>query len=227
MPDTASKVTEQEHPIIFNEWSIRRILTGAKTQTRRVVKNVRRDNTVKLDENTVRHVTDHLEACPFGQPGDELWVREAFRFPKSHDTLSPSEYVSKSGYERGIPGRVRYEADGTRAYEVAGLDVAPSLEWGRKRPSIHMPRELCRLRLRVEDVRVERVQEITHEGALSEGIEMVDGPGDVDKAYGRHTEGYTESARFAFRNLWNEIHGDGAWERNDWVWVVSFEIIKE
>jgi hypothetical protein len=56
---------------------------------------------------------------------------------------------------------------------------------------------------------------------------MVDGPGDVDKAYGRHTEGYTESARFAFRNLWNEIHGDGAWERNDWVWVVSFEIIKE
>jgi hypothetical protein len=74
-----------------------------------------------------------------------------------------------------------------------------------------MPRELCRLRLRVEDVRVEQVQEITGEDARKEGC-IPDTSSDG-------------AARLSFVHKWNDIHGDGAWERNDWVWVVTFSFI--
>jgi len=202
MPATADV---SEHPIIFSEWSVRRILDEAKTQTRRIVKNVRRDNTVKLDENTVRHVTDHVEACPYGQPGDVLWVREAFRLPRISKNVSPKEYVTGGDYDL-----CKYEADG-KIHDPDDHWKRPD-KWGRKRPSIHMPRELCRIRLRVEDVRVEPLQQISGNDARAEGC-----------IPNTQSDG---AARLAFAHKWDDIHGDGAWEENPWVWVVSFSRIE-
>jgi len=209
-----------KNPIIFNDWSIQRILAGEKTQTRRIVKPQPAG-----EVDSIRHVKGRFwqanemcsewepilwqEKCPYGHPGDVLWVREAFRMPVGcDDKYTPKEYVSSSGYTHGVPGRFRYEADGKRACEVAGNPDVFAVEWGRKRPPVHMPKELCRLFLRVEDVRVERVQEISGKDARAEGC-LPDTQSDG-------------AARLEFCHKWNETHSDGAWERNDWVWVVEF-----
>jgi len=217
MPDTIDDA--QEHPIIFNEWSIQRIFAREKTQTRRIATEDSTCNRTEWmeDVGTIggekgdtytgwakRYPEDEGPSfgipieCPYGQPGDVLWCREAFRLPHTYDEMSPSEYV-----DGGQPHIVRFEAD------KGDYNVVPKDGWGRKRPSIHMPRELCRLRLRVEDVRVGRVQEISREDALAEGA---DPPPEL-------------TPKWAFGEKWNEIHGDGAWERNDWVWVITFSRI--
>jgi len=127
------------------------------------------------------------------------------------DKYTPKEYISSSGYTQGVPGRFRYEADEKRAYEVAGNRDACAVEWGRLRPAIHMPRELCRLRLRVEDVRVEQLTDISAADVEAEGIDLPE-----------EARGYSYLATQHFEDVWNDIHGEGAWERNDWVWVIEF-----
>lgn len=217
MPKTIDDV--DEHPIIFNEWSIQRILAGEKTQARRIVKpqppTAASGGYYKVGDDAVPFCYFRGESaaivgeaeCPYGQPGSRLWAREAFRLAKRLNETSPKEAAIKDGMVEPPAPQVRYEAD--------GCIITEADEWGRKRPSIHMPKELCRLRLRVEDVRVERVQEITTTDAVAEGISP--------DPFARYAEKGNEVN--AFRRKWSDIHGDGAWERNDWVWVVEFSQI--
>ena len=212
MPST--KEQTDEHPIIFSGWSIRRILAAQKSQTRRIVNpqppgDVR---SVMWDDmggdwiDTVGFRSDPIlwnEKCPYGKPGDVIWVRETFRVPSCYDGLSPSDYISGDRQYT-----VRYEANG-EIYTTAP-DEKGALEWGRKRSSIFMPRELCRLRLRVESVRVERLQEISHHAAEAEGVRVCNPQ---------------ETPRDLFRMKWNEIHGTGAWDENPFVWCVEFSRI--
>jgi len=210
MPDTIDDA--QEQPIIFNDWSIQRILAGEKTQTRRIVKP-QPDGPVKTAEQardgswywvplhgTAQTAPGEAFRCPYGQPGDVLWCREAFRLIESCDPLPPSE----------AGGPVKYCADGW-------VNTGKGLAWGKKRPSIHMPKELCRLRLRVEDVRVERVKQISRDDALAEGIKASDYEGNSVR--------FEDDLRLQFADKWRKIHGDGAWDRNDWVWVIEFSRI--
>jgi hypothetical protein len=206
----ATKEQTDEHPIIFSGWSINRILAGEKSETRRIVKpqppsDVR---SVMWDDmggdwiGTVGSRNDPIrwnEKCPYGQPGDVLWVREAFRLPECYDHLSPREYVDDTCLHA-----VQYEAYQPYDKQYGGY------RWGRKRPSIHMPRELCRLRLRVEGVRVERLQEIDGDDAAAEGIS---------------TDYHIIKRQRRFARKWNDIHGTGAWEENPHVWVVEFSKI--
>jgi hypothetical protein len=235
MPDVADDI--DEHPIIFNDWSIRRILAGEKTQTRRLtgLDEINEspfewqsgemmsfdmvDSKARFGRVDKYGMTTQVEVdCPYGQPGDVLWVREAFRLPAEHSELSPSEYI-KNRNLRSRAYDAKYIADGAERQ-----DPHPDypIDWGRKRPSIHMPKELCRLRLRVEDVRVERVQEISGEDAQAEGITGE----DADEHDSRHRSP-GEVYRLTFRDLWNDIHGDGAWDENPWVWVLEFSRINE
>lgn len=249
MPTIADDVDER--PIIFNEWSINRI--PPKCQTRRLLHDevqeaLRAMNGETTDPHVKRGDTDpsplrffhtnsghsgagwyvclkeypsegarYIGPCPYGTPGDILWVREAFRLPAEHDELSPSDYI-KNRDLRSRAYDAKYVADGTERQEP---HPDYPIEWGRKRPSIHMPRELCRLHLRVEDVSVERLQEISQEDAIAEGIEEISGYGwtAFDK------RGYDDSPKLAFRYLWNDLHGEGAWEENPWIWAVDFETI--
>jgi len=229
-----------EHPIIFNDWSINRILAGEKTQTRRIAtedddctdivwreevptvggeKGDKYTGWAKTYEDEVGPPFDMPIDCPYGQPGDVLWVREAFRMPAPADEASPSEYVDPYR-DADVWPPVLYPADDD-AREADG-------QWGRKRPSIHMPRELCRIRLRVQDVQVERVQEISDEDVDAGGVENRPDPDGAPWRKWETADGpETNFAHIAFRTLWNDIHGDGAWERNDWVWVVSFSLITD
>jgi hypothetical protein len=221
MPTVADDV--DEHPIIFNEWSVRRILAGEKTQTRRIcdyplIANIGPDGewwpVENPDDVDTPFGDEEPVDCPYGQPGDVLWVRGAFRIPEAQDGVRRPKEYAREDRPMAYP-HCYYEADGSWDNSLDASSIEPG--GGRKRPAIHMPREFCRLRLRVEDVRVERVQYISGADAQAEGITG----DDVDKHDSRHF-GPGEIYRLAFRDLWEDIHGDGAWERNDWVWVVEF-----
>jgi hypothetical protein len=127
--------------------------------------------------------------------GDRLYVREAI------------DKVSE-------PGSVFYRAD----YDAAYPGGSSGLGW---RPSIHMPRWASRLTLTVTDARVDRLHEINESDAKAEGIMQV-GDGLFD--YHDHAEIRFKTAKAAFRDLWNSIHGPEAWDANPWVSAISFDV---
>lgn len=196
----------KERPILFSAPMVRAILAGTKTQTRRAIKTVGNDGGFVLVEQddgsywprrsddgesifvTVRergkeYVHEIPMACPYGAPGDRLWVRETWAAPHNCDHLKPSEID-----------------DGWRIHYAATEDRG-GLLW---RPSIFMPRWASRITLEVTDVRVERLQAISYEDAVAEGI---------DHEYPK--------ARAQYRDLWESINGTGSWAANPWVWVVE------
>ena len=187
----------KERPILFSGQMVRAILDGRKTQTRRIVKNatgpfwnhsgyriVMRDGfTFWETHGGIPNEYGPAFACPYGKPGDRLWVRE---------TWAPAEWPPTG------PPAV-YRAD-------EGMFAS------RWKPSIHMPRWASRINLEVVSVRVERLQDISEEDALAEGITLVErGTSPVDQ----------------FNKLWESINGPGSWEANPWVWVVEFKRIEQ
>jgi len=139
----------KERPILFSAQMVRAILAGSKTQTRRAVKPSRKfDPDWQFTSPGIARYT----ACPYGQPGDRLWVREGFSGPHYREAFPPSLW-----YELD---EIHYWADGN---PVDG-------DWTRPRPSIHMPRWASRILLEVVYVRVERLQDITAEDCWAEGV---------------------------------------------------------
>lgn len=210
----------KERPILFSGAMVRAILDGRKTQTRRVVKPqfARRpvdvvDGVPSWDAPTnyggeVQMNTTCGKACPYGKPGDRVWVREAFM----HE---PADYCWEASVSIPVrPATTIYRADSDPRGEAKGVG------W---KPSIHMPRKLCRLVLEITDVRVERLNDVSEEDAAAEGLCHDDsipfnGPwflGPIE------SQGYA-SAIDAYRMVWEQINGVGSWEINPWVWVVEF-----
>lgn len=194
----------KERPIIFNGEMVRAILDGRKSQTRRVVKC--------LDVPPV------CWKCPYGVPGDRLWVRETFCIESSYEVgpypppFSDGRPLNKhNGWTCGEWWeQAHYKAtDPTPELEIGTGD--PGVKWT---PSIHMPRWASRITLEIVNVRVERVQEIDEAGAILEGV-------DAEK--------YEKSYRYAFSQLWDSINvkrGFG-WDKNVWVWVIEFKRVEE
>jgi hypothetical protein len=176
--------------------------------------------------------------CPYGAPSDLLWVRETWCLTR--DTLDWETGGDAASYEwnedmYGDPLQC-LNGDGLGAsaalhYPADGEDNTPSEMWPciglngkvlrkkeiRWRPSIHMPRWASRITLRITDIRVERLQDITEDDARAEGV------GYKNPGYLPGTKGNWIGS---FAYLWNKINGPGAWEANPWVWVVSFERVK-
>lgn len=135
---------KREKPILFSGEMVRAILEGRKTQTRRVVKpQPGANNRIRITGGNVMNIRDQKisENCPYGQPGDRLWVRETWR-PHTPDAT---------------------------AYRADGDGVMDGFRW-RWRPSIHMPRWASRILLEVVAVRVERLQDISEHDAIEEGL---------------------------------------------------------
>lgn len=204
----------RERPILFNDAMVRAILSGAKTQTRRPVK-LRYDWAAEdlPDGRMWPHARAYVGGdgdmapaeCPFGAPGDLLWVRECFALGRVFDESRAAELPI---IERDVP--VWFRADG-------GADESWANR-GKWRPSIHMPRWASRLTLRVTDVRVERLQDITEEDARAEGFD-----GDCPVGY---VPAYVAGpCRYHFGSEW-PYEGAHGWAANPWVWVVSFERVE-
>jgi hypothetical protein len=204
----------KERPILFSGPMVRAILEGRKTVTRRVVKPQPPEMSfnLRLVSNDPRSwqefVDDDYRYCarvPYA-PGDRLWVRETFQPIWASD--KPGDWETGEGYA------VKYMATDAR---VEYLDDNLDRVTDAAKPSIHMPRWASRITLEVTGVRVERLQEITEEGALAEGVRGVK-LGHLDP------EGDAVAHRTAFVELWdglNAAHGFG-WYANPWVWVVEF-----
>ncbi len=223
----------KERPIIFNAEMVRAILAGKKTQTRRIVRLPRALPQSVFEYNhipkghfsimregggfiVVHWELDHAECipirCPYGQPGDRLWVRETF--------------ASRNDIDGKIePDRARhyihYRADNlSNNFSPAGIH-----NWhdygGHWRPSIHMPRWASRITLEVVNVRVETVQDIQEHEVFWEGIEHCL---DCDAYLSSHrNDGWHEQTE-DFIVLWDSINAKRgySWEVNPWVWVVEF-----
>jgi hypothetical protein len=94
---------------------------------------------------------------------------------------------------------------------------------GKWKPSIYMPKEACRIFLKITEIRVERLQDISEQCAVKEGISN-----NETKYYDYlRKEFITESAYHSFFTLWESINGEGSWDANPWVWVIKFEQIEK
>lgn len=204
----------KERPILFSAPMARAILAGQKTQTRRVVKlprgaswSDRLGGTVDgffFDDDGLRARGIEELCCPYGAPGDVLWVREsAFIAPPGFGDVDACNAVDSEGHRRLVGYAASMDGDSVRCAKDYGV---------KQTPSIHMPRWAARLFLRVTAIRCERLQEIDDHDAMREGVSPT---GDTDGAYVA-----------PFKELWEKINGAGSWERNEWVWVVSFKRVK-
>ncbi len=175
----------RERPILFSGPMVRAILDGRKTQTRRVI-------TPQPDGDF-----PFRQRCPYGKPGDRLWVRETWTHEDSWC----------SGVDCEQPSHVYHRA--TESYP-------DSMRW---RPSIFMPRWASRIDLEVVSVRVERLQEIGEDDAKAEGVEP--------SRAGQDERGPVKTYRTGFVRAWDTINGKRApWVSNPWVWVVEFREVQ-
>ncbi len=257
----------RERGIIFSAPMVRALLAGTKTQTRRAVAMPRkRDSFIVVDHGTgwwpyqsddgeselCDDGMEHPYSCPYGRPGDRLWVREAWRIgawnedlgafaidycdgPRRDWLTDPNDHDG-GGFEKLwvqcsdelAAKKVQPGSDGRYTWETG----ESPLRW---RPSIHMPRWASRITLEITGVRVERLQDISEANALAEGVERLH---HGFYPYGIRTFMTTfvggeevpvqccVSARDSYHMLWDYINGRGAWNANPWVWVVEFRRIE-
>ncbi|EJL6764551.1 hypothetical protein [Vibrio cholerae] len=196
-------------PMIFNTDMVKALMAGDKVVTRRPVKI---DYERGMNGPVVRGRNGEVSVlsfapiaglCPFGNIGDLIYVRETFRMFNHSDECGCSDYCA-------------CPPSGTPVY-FATCGGDSESKW---KPSIHMPRTASRLTLKVTDVRIERVQDITEEQAIKEGINKHHKLPAFKSPIGYHT-----SPVYAFEELWNSIYGN--WEENPYVWVIEFEVIHQ
>jgi hypothetical protein len=204
---------QKEKPILFNTEMVKAVLSGRKTQTRRVIKPQppsKTSNGTPFDsfQETTLPVSEgydltaymdnplYIGKCPYGQVGDRLWVRETWQSDKDK-----TKFIYKADYS-----------------EFFTCDNDILFGW---KPSIHMLRRASRINLEIVDIGIERVQDIDDEDSIKEGALFLNDPSS-SAIWGR---GF---GRACFRTLWesiNEKRGYG-WDVNPWVWVVEFKVIK-
>lgn len=221
----------KERPILFSGPMVRALLDGSKTQTRRIVKNQPADDvahiTVAHYEPTVVNWRGEEEPgsvifgaysddgewgskCPYGAPGDRLWVRETFLY------VGPGSGSDLPSYreERANPANHKASNCWHRASRPD-----ETLVWT---PSIHMPRWASRITLEVTGVRVERLQDISEANAFAEGVDNAMCIEAVSRAPSRAT--LLPMTVHGFAHLWDSLAASGAdWQANPWVWIVEFK----
>jgi hypothetical protein len=197
-PAMTTQIKTKERPILFKGEMVRAILDGQKTQTRRIAKEF--DGFQNMDKLLARF--PNQEGCPYGKPGDRLWVRETWAVSNIYDKLAPSAICKD--LPKGpnhAPTKVLYPST-DRISEGIKL-----------RQSIFMPRWASRILLEVTDIRVERLNAISDADALAEGCSsdsMLSG----------------DCLASVYARLWESINGEGSWEANPWVWVIGFRRVQ-
>ena len=187
-----------EKPILFSAPMIMAILGDKKTMTRRVAKLNSAGRGRLRGRNWRYDDPDVTCACPYGRPGYLLWVREAWRTLPIYDARKPTDLATNTAIQYAVDGAV-----------VNG--PAPADGWGRLRPGMFMPRWASRINLEITEVRVERLQDISYQDVMAEGIS------------GKDLFRAQVDAPEAFRKLWESINGNKSWAGNPWVWVVEFK----
>jgi len=238
--DKPSEAAMRERPLLFTPAMAAAVYAGTKTQTRRVIKNNARgaDRVFWTDkaefwpgrgEPYVGWVAQvdklnglHLDLqCPYGVPGDRLWVRESIAWDESEDGQDLLVYRD------GETWSVNKEAGG-RCHKAKWKTDAARRENLRWTPNIHAPRWTCRSVLEVVSVRAERVNAITPGDAIDEGAMTLPNRATYEaecasaKILGSRKPPLGDGPVQRFARLWDEINGAGSFESGPWVWVVEF-----
>lgn len=226
----------KERPILFSGAMVRAILEGRKTVTRRPIKPapigipapppaIAGGSWTWKGQPLLGRKAEMLSQCPYGRPGDRLWVRESWWQAGDWQATYPED---DTGAWFGSK-RIVYLADGAPPNEPnrhypSGLRngaysaAEPNKIW-RHRPSIHMPRWASRILLEITAVRVERLQDISEEQAIAEGVHF-----DKRRWFATDEGGPAFTwPQHAFEHLWRSINGADSWDANPWVWVVEFK----
>ena len=186
---------------------VRETLAGTKLQSRRAVKHPLLCNLsfiVNCGDGWWGDEEGEGQArCPYGQPGDRLWVREAWATHACFDNVRAGALTTRS---------LHYQADG-------------KIKTGRNRAAMHMPRWASRITLEVTGVRVERLQDISEADALAEGIAYSERFNGYCIGMAEHF--HSHDPRESYRRLWRAINGAESWDANPWVWVVEFKKVNE
>lgn len=241
-------MNQKSKPILFNTAMVQAILRGDKLQTRRFLKPFQIPafnddigcwySTVQQDprygfgcsaDSEQECINELLKytyaACPFGDVGTELWVRETFGFKIRNVGGTPHEsYV--------------YKADNIDEYSM--IDCNGGKYPMRWKPSIHMPRKASRILLEITKIRVERLNDISESDAKAEGLKAITKDGktikygipDSDGMPGTDDLGWPwqewdVSAQKAFKHLWSKVYGLDSWDSNPWVWVIDFKVLNK
>jgi hypothetical protein len=222
----------KELGILFSDPMVRAILDGRKTQTRRVVnpqpmpdryipalwewnhlgsaRNKPHYTEANFNWNPItKAFADWVDGgrCRYGKPGDRLWVREAWCAKMRdgefvYDSTGKQECYYRATEKEHV---VKDDGDGGTAFTRTGLEASP---WVL---SIHMPRWASRITLEVVSIHVERLNIITSDDALAEGIDRAD------------LSMTCVTPQMIYRRLWESINGPGSWDKNPWVWVIKFK----
>ncbi|MGL4602236.1 MAG: hypothetical protein ACRCVE_12360 [Plesiomonas sp.] len=236
-----TSIQAKHRPITFNGDMVRSILSGEKTQSRRIASGVMPDNCLWIKKPTknkngvATHVIDAPKhgLCPFGNVGDRLWVREtwgvvSYTFDEDGRMIDwvpdrPAKRVHEMKYGRCYySGHIIYRSDGPFVW--CGDDDGGGDDRTAWHPSIHMPREASRITLEITEVRVERLNNITERDSEAEGVSRLEG--DLWKNYCRDGMPRQLTARDSYATLWDSIYGSGSWQTNPWVWVIEFKLVK-
>ncbi|MGC4059389.1 MAG: hypothetical protein QM749_00420 [Aquabacterium sp.] len=244
----------KERPILFSGPMVRGICEDRKNLTRRIVKwrGLERGLNLSFSGLSVERSGSNFvltsptrdsyayrsvpQPCPYGQVGDRLWVRETWGIGSRPDPWGGFE-----GIEYRADQALLEPDDLLPCYKATTPDDVCLGDYSSGwKPSIHMPRWASRITLEITGVRVERLQSISDEDCIAEGIELshIDSRSRKQWRMYPHTDGmpgpdgelvrycgspYNSSPRESFKSLWLSINGPGSWDPNPWVWVVEFK----
>ncbi len=227
----------KERPILFTGPMVRAILEGRKTQTRRPVTSLNGHRELVYDGPIIITPQEALTwrpklaeifgpvACPFGQAGDRLWVRETFVLENTDDPPPgvPTD-IAGSEAEFGMFLFPHYRATEPEPHIVPSDLGDPYDDRTRWSPAIFMPRWASRITLEITNVRIQRVQDITYDDCRAEGIHVLTIDRLVNIGCGRWP-----LHRQEFYRLWDDVYAKGGygWDKNPWVWVVEFRRLIE
>jgi hypothetical protein len=199
----------KERPILMSAPMVKALLDGRKTQTRRIIKPQPEVNehgnlsgewlNKPLDGLLLPKLKDIVIHCPYGERGDRLWVRETC-------VIAPQDWNDGS-FSNAIDSENK-----RRLIQYIATDPSPDAadDYGlKKTPSIFMPRWASRITLEITNIRVERLQDISDEDAISEGVDRTN----------TSISGYASER---YKRLWESINGKGSWDANPYVWRIEF-----
>ncbi|MCS6630614.1 hypothetical protein A9X63_18570 [Klebsiella pneumoniae] len=246
----------KERGMIFNADMVRAILDGRKTQTRRIMKPQPEpcprgghwwpSNMFK----TMLHVEEEMQngkggwgglvgdACPFGDVGDRIWVRETWATLGNEDGCCVDWEGNLCKGDERSSARIYRASCEQRPGDYGLWSIPDDAYWkphtkehkfeGAWRPSIHMPRWASRILLEITNIGVQRIHSISQNDAAREGLMRLPATGRYCINHGdQYFGGASHDAREVFSWLWQSIYGEESWEANPWVWVIEFKRIED
>lgn len=209
-----------ERPILFSGPMVRALLNGRKTQTRRIAKPpakwaerfpICKPSVMKAGHETwwwdgVYDRVGASQICPYGVPGDTLWVKETWHPRAALSDWDLDIRYAADGALRTIKDGEFGERDWTMPKAAARGNVSP----------LFMPRWASRLTLAITKVRIERLQDISERDVKAEGVNQT--------VIGTPRNPHRMTYRASFRDLWDHINGPESWDANPWVWAITFDV---